>query len=80
MSALDPPRGPLAPEVEAAARAIHREVWGIPYRKNQGPMHHAAGCYWRRRLMILASRWEMMAGAARICARTLPDDERGSDA
>jgi hypothetical protein len=73
MSDKAPPRGPLLPEVEAAARLIHRDVWGEPYRQGRGPMHYAGGPYWRGELLRLADLWEEMAEAARVCARTLPD-------
>lgn len=69
----DPPRGTLNPRVENAARIIHREVWGDPYRPGEGPMHFAGGRYWRNELLRRAERWELMADAARICAEVLPD-------
>ncbi len=71
-SPKDPPRGPLTPEVEQAARLIHREVWGEPYRPGAGPMHHAGGPYWHHELLRLARRWDRMAAAARACAGELP--------
>jgi hypothetical protein len=69
---LTPPRGPLSPEVEAAARFIHREVWGESYRPGEGPMHYAGGPYWRNWLVAQAGIWEEMARAARTCAEALP--------
>lgn len=48
-----PPRGPLTPEVEKAARLIHRAVWVTSYKPGEGPMHHAGGPYWRIRLLRL---------------------------
>lgn len=68
------PRGKLSAEVEAAARLISRQVWRQPYLPGQGPMHHAFGPYWRRELLQRATQCEQMAEAARICARTLPDE------
>lgn len=68
-----PPRGPLPPEVEAAARVIHRDVWSGPYRPGEGPMHYAGGPYWHDELLRQADRWERMAAAARVCAEVLPD-------
>jgi hypothetical protein len=68
----DPPRGELAPEVEAAARAISHEVWGEFYRPGHGPMHHAGGGYWHAELLHRAEEWEHFARAARICADALP--------
>lgn len=73
---LDPPRGPLSPEVEKAARRIHRAVWGTFYKPGEGPMHYAGGPYWRNRLLKLAASWERMAAAARICAEVLPRRSR----
>lgn len=70
---LTPPRGPLSPEVERAARTIHREVWSEPYQVGRGPMHHAGGPYWHDELLRRADRWERMAAAARVCAEALPD-------
>ena len=32
-----PPRGPLPPSIEQAARTIHREVWGESYKPGEGP-------------------------------------------
>lgn len=68
-----PPRGPLTGDVESAARIIHREVWGEPYRPGEGPMHHAGGPYWHDELLRLARKWEALATAARTCAEALPD-------
>jgi hypothetical protein len=68
-----PLRGPLSPEVERAARTIHRAVWKQPYRAGEGPMHYAGGPYWRQYLLDQADRWEHMAKAARVCAEVLPD-------
>lgn len=68
-----PMRGWLTPEVETAARAIHRDVWGESYRALRGPMHYAGGPYWRNELLRRADRWEALAAAARTCAEVLPD-------
>lgn len=68
-----PPRVTLPPEVENAARIIHREVWGGAYRAGEGPMHMAGGPYWHDELLRRAERWRLMADAARICAEALPD-------
>lgn len=70
-----PTRGQLPAEALKAARTIHRKVWGSPYRQGQGPMHHAGGPYWKRKLLMLADEWERLAAAARIAARYLPDEE-----
>lgn len=67
-----PMRGELPPEVEEAARLIHREVWKTAYSPLRGPMHFAGGHYWRDRLLSLAARWERLAKAARTCAEFLP--------
>lgn len=69
-----PLRYPLPPEVEAAARTIHRDVWREPYRRGRGPMHFAGGPYWRNELRRRADRWERLAAAARICAEALPHE------
>jgi hypothetical protein len=68
----EPPRGPLAPDVEKAARMIHCEVWSGPYQPGRGPMHFAGGTYWHDELLRRADKWEAMAVAARVCASTLP--------
>jgi hypothetical protein len=68
-----PPRGKLAPEVVAAARLISPDVWAMPYRPGEGPMHMAGGPYWHIKLLALADKWERMAAAARACAEVLPD-------
>lgn len=73
LSTTDRPRGPLSLTVEAAARTIHRDVWGTPYRSGEGPMHHAGGPYWHDELLRRAARWERLAAAARTCAEALPD-------
>lgn len=76
MSTKPPPaRGELSAEVQAAARTIHREVWGESYRPLEGPMHYAGGPYWRDELRRLADKWERMAVAARVCADALPGAE-----
>lgn len=69
----EPPRGPLPPEILAAARTIHAKVWTDPYRPGEGPMHHAGGPYWRNELLRRADEWERLAAAARICATWLPE-------
>jgi hypothetical protein len=68
-----PMRGELSPDVQAAARTVHREVWGQPYKPLEGPMHYAGGPYWRNELLRLADKWERMAVAARVCAEVLPN-------
>lgn len=70
-----PLRETLTPEVERAARTIHREVWKEPYRPGVGPMHYAGGGYWRGALLRRATQWERMAEAARVCAAFLPPDD-----
>lgn len=71
----DPPpmRGELPHEVQKAAHYISTAVWGEPYRPGKGPMHYAAGPYWRNELLRQANQWERMAKAARVCAEVLPD-------
>jgi hypothetical protein len=68
-------RGPLPPEIERAARTIHRVVWKEPYRSGKGPMHYATGPYWGNELRRLANQWERYAAAARVCAEFLPAEE-----
>lgn len=68
-----PARGRLLPEVEQAARLISRDAWGSPYKPGKGVMHYGTGPAHRGDLLKKAARWEAMAEAARICARTLPD-------
>lgn len=70
-----PLRAELPPEVEEAARLIHRDVWETPYRSGEGPMHFAGGRYWHDRLLSLACRWELLAEAARTCAEFLPSED-----
>jgi hypothetical protein len=70
-----PPRGPLPPGIEAAARKIHRVIWGERYRPGRGPMHHAGGPYWHNELMRQADEWEALAAAARIAASFLPEED-----
>lgn len=69
----EPPRGPLPPDVEEAARRIHHEIWNAPYRSGEGPLHHAGGPYWHDELLRRADRWERLAADARLCARFFPD-------
>jgi hypothetical protein len=75
---VEPPRGELPPDVEKAARNIHRAVWSEDYVKGRGPMHYAGGPYWPDELLRLADCWERMAVGARICSAHMtapgPDD------
>lgn len=75
LSTAEPPRGPLAPEVERAALRIHVAMWREPYRPGRGPMHNAGGSYWHDELLRQADRWERMAADARTCAAALPGEE-----
>lgn len=69
-----PPRGPLPPDIEKAARALHNgKVWSGPYRPGEGPMHYAGGPYWHDELLRQADEWEALASAARVAAEWLPE-------
>lgn len=70
-----PLRGELPPDVLAATKTIHRELWGEPYVPMRGIMHFAGGSYWHRALLRQADRWERMAAAARVCAEWLPKED-----